>query len=74
METVCLTGVLVVLFRALKLWIGTLRVLNLKCLLKHFIRIKTYDNIFKQSLRRNYMKVIFITIKICRASYRIYCC
>ena len=74
METVCLTGVLVVLFRALKLWIGTLRVLNLKCLLKHFIRIKTYDNTFKQSLRRNYMKVIFITIKICHASYRIYCC
>ena len=34
-----------------------------------FIRIKIYDNTFKNSLRRKGWKVIFITIKICSASY-----
>ena len=32
-------------------------------------RIKIYDNTFKNSLGRKCSKVIFITIKICRASY-----
>ena len=34
-----------------------------------FIRIKIYDNTFKNSLRRKGSKVIFITIKICSVSY-----
>ena len=34
-----------------------------------FIRIKIYGNTFKNSLRRRGSKVIFITIKICSASY-----
>ena len=34
-----------------------------------FIRIKIYENTFKNSLRRKGWKVIFITIKICSASY-----
>ena len=34
-----------------------------------FIKIKIYDNTFKNSLRRKSSKVIFITIKICSVSY-----
>ena len=34
-----------------------------------FIRIKIYHNTFKNSLRRKGSTVIFITIKICSASY-----
>ena len=34
-----------------------------------FIRIKIYENTFKNSLRRKGWKVIFITIKICSGSY-----
>ena len=34
-----------------------------------FIRIKIYGNTFKNSLRRRGSKVIFITIKICSASF-----
>ena len=39
-----------------------------------FNRLKIYDNTFKKSLRRKCLKVIFITIKICSASYIICCC
>ena len=49
---------------------------SLRILLKmiRFNRLKIYDNTFKKSLRRKCWEVIFITIKICSASYIICCC
>ena len=65
---------LVVPFRGLNLWIGTAFGAKNENDCCQSCLGKTYDNTFKTFLGRKCSKVMFSTIKIRRASYKICCC
>ena len=68
------TGVLVVPFRGLSLWIGTAEGAKTENDCYQSCLGKIYDNTFKKFLVRKCSQVMFAIIKVRSASYKICCC